>query len=586
MPDPPLPSTPFPIHNQLTSPTPTSTPNVQEEYWKGRGKAWEQWAIDQGYAPGPNSKYARPKQQQQQAQAAQSVQGGEEDRWAPVDPTAVHLVAADKAVGGVGADEFGNYFDMAAYVQKAAELQAWAEVEGAVPSYAEAAAAKQQQGEDDVVDMPRRMQQGEEDAFDARVTYYKALADWQQSYWQSYAKSWVQWSQDKGYAPSSDKAAFAGEEEPHHDVQEARRLDAFDDRMDGYKAKADYYKALGEWEANYFAQYGEGWAKWAQEQGYAPSPESKIYQANQAAEVAAKDAAQDAVNRYGNAGNEWVDWAIRQGYMPAPQGQQQPQQPQQQQQQQRRLDAFDDRVDYWKAYGKGWEHWAVEQGYAPGPESKYAHPNQQQQQQQQQQQPMSGGEEADKAEAIRGDFYKAQGRNWAQWLRDRTFGEDDATLAPNMPREAYTGTPGFTGTDGPVKFISEKLGMNVEADGHVHGVHPVQVDKAQADVYKHETWVGRSASRAYNGVANGAEHVAKAATGVASRNADRAEDAFEAVTGMGADKLQIKLPVPMTPPVDTAVPATPAAAANAGVPATPAVSAAAPKHKNMRGVAH
>ena len=42
----------------------------------------------------------------------------------------------------------------------------------------------------------------------------------------------MDWAQRNGYAPTQQGGSSSG-----------RRLDAYDDRMDSYKAKADYWKA-------------------------------------------------------------------------------------------------------------------------------------------------------------------------------------------------------------------------------------------------------------------------------------------------------------------------------------------------------
>ena len=153
-------------------------------------------------------------------------------------------------------EDYAGYLDEDFFRQQVLDGEAWAQQKGYIPSYDEAAAASQSGG------VARRQL----DAYDERMAsyqasedYYKALGEWEAAYWKQYAQGWAKWSQDKGYAPSAPsnadafKAAFAGEEEDRErDNQQQRRLDAFDDRMDGYKAKADYYQAVGEWEKQYW----------------------------------------------------------------------------------------------------------------------------------------------------------------------------------------------------------------------------------------------------------------------------------------------------------------------------------------------
>jgi len=637
--------------------------------YEQQGKYWEQWAIDHGYAPGPNSKYGKPPQEQQpqappqqQAPPPQQQQHSDGPQWVSTTPSTGST--NKQSMGGAAGNEFGDYFNLALYQEKAKHLEAWASQEGRLPTFWDGPAQQQQSrlsadDYDDMVDMPRRLpsnnddengpvdiplrrlpsdddnegpkdvslrrlpnsnndnepkvdmprrlpsdsaddgpkdiplrrQLAEESAFDERVSYYKALSEWQQNYWQEYAKEWVSWSQEQGLAPSSPSAGDVPRK--LQEGEEAPPKDAFDERMEEHKASADYYKAFGEWEKNYWVAYGNGWAKWTVDKGYAPSPESKIYQQQHVAagvQEVAKDTvdsvtgtATETVNRYdavasqetaywqeqaqyrkekGAArGQAWVEWAQRQGYMPSPK-----EEPEvvaavggeggKEGATSRRLDAFDDRMaryeaigkfeeQYWKQRGKSWEEWTVEQGYAPGPDSKYGKPAQaavdpaqaeaewraeraQWDQQQQQQEPMVALSAADKAEAIRGGFYEAEGRSWAEWFRTQTFGEDGEAF--KMPEEAYVGTPGFEGKKGPVQSIAEKLRMDVGASGEILAAVPEDSvsDKAQEDVYKHQSWVGRSAARVVNGVENGAGHVYSAG----ERIVERAEDAAKSAVGI------------------------------------------------------
>ena len=422
---------------------------------------------------------------------------------------------------------------------------------------------------------------------------------------------------------AADKAAFAGEEDGVHHPETTP-----EERQLQQQGEPNRYDAVAQGEAAYWSKFGQAyaasdkaqaWMNWMQQRGYVPQPDTASA-AGAAAGVPQKDAASDWTN-YGNSwqgkgnsmGQGWVDWAQRQGYVPQPaaaaggNGGAAPAGPGQQ----RRLDAFDDRMaryeaigkfeeSYWKARGDAWAQWAIEEGYAPSPDSKYAAEFRAQALGQAPATPTFTAATAataatagvslpetttsdkrftdlsaeDKAEAIRGDFYKER-KSWADWLRDRTFGDDVAVVGS----EVYPPTEGFKGPDGPVRaFIAEKLHMtNVEATGEVSPATFADVNmnsnKAQEDVYKYDTFVGRSATRAFNGMANGAEHVAKAAertaertyTMAGSRMSD-AKDAYDQAT-------------------DSTKPAV-AEAEKAAIPATPAVPVAAPKHKNMRGVAH
>lgn len=415
---------------------------------------------------------------------------------------------------------------------------------------------------------------------------------------------------------AADKAAFAGEEEDrsvHHPEQtEERQLGEEQNRYDAVaQGEASYWSKFGQ--AYAASGKGQAWMDWAKRNGYMPSDPADTASAAAAGQ---KDAASDAAQwtNYGNSwqgkgnsmGQGWVDWAQRQGYMPQPaaaaggNGGAAPAVPAGPGQQQRRLDAFDDRMaryeaigkfeeNYWKARGDAWAEWAIKEGYAPSPDSKYAAEFRAQALGQQQPATTTAttgvplpetttttdkrftdlsAEAQDKAEAIRGDFYKER-KSWADWLRDRTFGDDVAQVGP----ETYPPTEGFKGRDGPARaFIAEKLHLtNVEATGEVSPATFADVNKAQEDVYKYDTFVGRSATRAYNGMANGAEHVAKAAERTAERTytmaGSRLSDAKDAYDQATVSPVVVE-------------------EAKAAVPATPAVPVAAPKHKNMRGVAH
>lgn len=200
---------------------------------------------------------------------------------------------------------------------------------------------------------------------------------------------------------------------------------------------------------------------------------------------------------------------------------------------------------------------------------------------------------SDKAEAIPGDFYKQSGRSWAQWVADQAFGgfrrvdEDEAVAAG----AEYPATEGFSGREGPIAYITEKLaqrsgyGANklqqaaLEADGGIRHVNPVAVDagvvdKAQVmDPFAYDTFAGRATARAVNGMATGAEHVATAATRPFEMAAGSVKDAAAAV-----DKQAAAPAIPATP-------ASPSVGDGPATPATPSTPAApaAPKHKNMRG---
>eukprot|EP00624_Nannochloropsis_granulata_P000211 evm.model.NODE_1078_length_28648_cov_26.849100.4 len=470
------------------------------------------------------------------------------------------------------------------------------------------------------VDVPR-LEPAEASAFDEGVSYYKALSEWQQNYWQEYAKEWVTWSQKQGLAPSSSSSGDAPRK--LQGEGQAPPNDAFDERMEEYKASAEYFEALKEWQKDYWTAYGKGWAKWTVDQGYAPSPESKTYHPQHVAagvQEMAKDTVDstatttaETVNRYNAVasqetdywqeqahyrrqkgaarGQAWVEWAQRQGYMPTPENppEEQPEvvaaeEGEKEGTTSRRLDAFDDRMaryeaigkfeeQYWKKRGKSWEQWAIEQGYAPGPDSKYGKPDAamdpaqaeaewraeraQWDEQQGHQEPIVASSAADKAEAIRGDFYQTEGRSWAQWLRTQTFGEDEEVL--NMPS-----TPGFKGQDGPVPSIGEKLRMDVGVGGEMYAAVPEESisDKAQEDVYKHQSWMGRSAARVVNGMENGAGHVYSAG----ERLVSRAEDAAKSAVGV-------------------ATPAAPVANAKEAVAETTPAPQHKQQHKHMRGQA-
>jgi hypothetical protein len=553
--------------------------------YEAKGKYWEQWAIDHGYAPGPDSKYGKKHETQQALNDRLPDTQSSEERWVPMAAN-----GAQEVFGGASAKEFDTVVDMAFYEKKARDLEAWARQEGTLPFFTHKQQQKQEietpEEEDRVRNVPRHLADATPPAQEALTSYYKALGEWQKAYWEAYAKQWVNMGERQGFVPSEKsnrRAATDGDDDDSVDVP--RRLgeegsgDAFDERIEEYKASAAYLAALGEWEKNYWTAYGDGWAHWAQDRGFAPSPNSNRYAQVQEDDKSLKD--QGFLNRFdamveqesaywreqsesrkekGEArGQAWLDWAVQKGYMPPPEGPGEPQGGSDavapktkggkgEYQGSRRLDAFDDRMaryeaigqfetEYWKKRGKSWEQWAVDQGYAPGPDSKYRKPveedlawqqQQQQQQQQQHQQPMMAANEEsqpmpvggldDKAEAIRGDFYKADGRNWAEWLRARTFGEDSA--------EEYAPTHGYEGKAGAAHTSANKIGTDVGADGAI--LLNQDIDRAVEDVYKHQTWMGRSTARVVNGMENGAEHAYAAGERIVSRAGDRVEDAVEA----------------------------------------------------------
>lgn len=146
-------------------------------------------------------------------------------------------------------EDYAGYLDEDFFRQQVLDGEAWAASKGYIPSYNEAAAAS----------TPKGTSRRQLDAYDERMAsyqasedYYKALGEWEAAYWKQYAQGWAKWSVDQGYAPSKPSANDFNAAFPVEERHQQRRLDAFDDRMDGYKAKADYYQAVGEWEKQYW----------------------------------------------------------------------------------------------------------------------------------------------------------------------------------------------------------------------------------------------------------------------------------------------------------------------------------------------
>ena len=378
----PNPSDPIPPHSIFPPHRYEAVGNFEAEYWKNYGEAWHQWAVAKGYAPSEDSRRAHPEKYN-----ADGTEGTDDKAAADAVP-----------MPGPPAPQFSywDYLDPAYYREKAAEWEKYAQEQGYLP-------VLEEQGEGPR-DMPRRL-----DAFDDRMDRYEAVADFEKAYWKAYADGWVQWTQDMGYMPSpeSQRLAAAKAAKEAKAAGASRRLDAYDDRMDGYKAVADFEKA-------YWKAYADGWVQWAQGKGYMPTPAGAQKQQRVGPEDDAGyvdvprrgldeddagyvdvprrglDAYDDRMARYQAVGQKqadywqrygdsWTQWAIQQGYMPAPgQQPQQDGQGQQGEQQPRRLDAYDDRMgryqaigqsqgDYWQRYGNGWTQWAIQQGYVPAP---------------------------------------------------------------------------------------------------------------------------------------------------------------------------------------------------------------------------
>ena len=245
------------------------------------------------------------------------------------------------------------------------------------------------------------------------------------------------------------------------------------------------------------------------------------------------------------------------------------------------------------------DEWAIKKGYAPSAESHRAHPEKYYNEDgtpKTAAEAMAAG--GDKAEAIPGDFYKEGGRSWAEWVADQAFGsfrrdQDEAAAAGG----AYPATAGFPGRNdaGPFTYIQEKLAGQrtkvvtqgqgqgqqaqaqeaaLEANGEIQAVAAADKMATVADPYKYETFVGRSAVRAANGLATGAAHVAA----VVERPLEMAESGLKDVQAAYATADTDKQAA------GAAAPATPAVSAMPAAPATDAKAAPEPsKHKNMRG---
>ncbi len=310
--------------------------NFEAQYWKKRGEAWQQWAIQQGYAPSAESHRAHPEKYNNEDGTDAGAAAAPD---APVDKASPPPLAATEEFS------YWDYLDADYYREKAADWERYAQAQGFIPSF----------GGDGPSDVPRRL-----DAYDDRLDRYDAVAEFEKTYWKAYADGWVQWAQDMGYAPSpeSQRVAAAKAESAAQAASSRRRLDAYDDRM-------DRYAAVGEFEQAYWKAYADGWAQWAQDMGYAPSPESQRLKAAQQ-----QPQPQPQPQQLQAADEDYVD-------VP------------------RRLDAYDQRVgqyeavgnqqaDYWNKYGNGWAQWAARQGYVPPPQPATAEGEGQQQQQQQQ----------------------------------------------------------------------------------------------------------------------------------------------------------------------------------------------------------